>query len=65
MSAPLISVIIPHDNHPANLGRCFTFPAAQTLPRGEVEVIVADNNSRFELEEVRRVEDPPSTQLLQ
>jgi hypothetical protein len=32
-----------------------TILAAQTLPRGAFEVIVADNNSRFGLEEVRRV----------
>ena len=55
MSAPLISVIIPHYNDLANLERCLTFLSAQTLPKGQFEVIVADNNSRCGIEEVRRV----------
>jgi GT2 family glycosyltransferase len=41
MSAPLVSAIIPHYNDLANLERCLTFLAAQTLPKGEFEVIVA------------------------
>ena len=55
MSGPLISVIIPHYNDLANLKRCSTFLAAQTLPKEQFEVIVADNNSRCGIEEVRRV----------
>ena len=55
MSAPLISVIIPHYNDLANLERCLMFLSAQTLPEGQFEVIVADNNSRCGIEEVRRV----------
>ena len=55
MSAPLISVIIPHYNDLANLERCLTFLAAQTLPKGQFEIVVADNNSRCGIEEVRRV----------
>jgi glycosyltransferase involved in cell wall biosynthesis len=55
MSAPLVSVIIPHYNDLANLERCLTFLAAQTLPKGQFEVIVADNNSHCGIDEVRRV----------
>ena len=55
MSAPLVSVIVPHYNDLANLERCLTFLAAQTLPKGKFEVIVADNNSRCGIDEVRRV----------
>jgi glycosyltransferase involved in cell wall biosynthesis len=55
MSAPLISVIIPHYNDLANLERCLMFLSAQTLPEGQFEVIVADNNSRCGIEEVKRV----------
>jgi glycosyltransferase involved in cell wall biosynthesis len=55
MTAPLVSVIIPHYNDLANLERCLTFLAAQTLRKGQFEVIVAENNSRCGIEEVRRV----------
>jgi glycosyltransferase involved in cell wall biosynthesis len=55
MSAPLISVIIPHYNDLSNLERCLMFLSAQTLPEGQFEVVVADNNSRCGIEEVRRV----------
>jgi cellulose synthase/poly-beta-1,6-N-acetylglucosamine synthase-like glycosyltransferase len=51
VSAPLISVIIPHHDDLANLERCLTFLAAQTLPQAQFEVIVADNNSRCGIEE--------------
>ena len=53
--APLISVIIPHYNDLINLERCMTLLAAQTLQRGQFEVVVADNNSRCGLKEVERV----------
>jgi glycosyltransferase involved in cell wall biosynthesis len=52
---PLISVIIPHYDDLANLERCMRLLAAQTLPRGQFEVVVADNNSRCGLKEVKRV----------
>ncbi len=52
---PLISVIIPHYNDLANLESCMRLFAAQTLPRGQFEVVVADNNSRCGLKEVERV----------
>jgi len=55
MSAPLVSVIIPHYNDLANLERCLRFLAAQTLPKGQFEIVVADNNSRCGIDEVRRV----------
>ena len=52
---PLVSVIIPHYNDLANLDRCMRSLMAQTLPRNQFEVVVADNNSRCGLEEVERV----------
>jgi glycosyltransferase involved in cell wall biosynthesis len=53
--APSVSVIIPHYNDLANLERCMSLLAAQTLPRDEFEVVVADNNSRCGIDEVQRV----------
>jgi glycosyltransferase involved in cell wall biosynthesis len=53
--SPLISVVIPHYNDLANLERCMRLLAAQTLPRRQFEVVVADNNSRCGLMEVERV----------
>jgi GT2 family glycosyltransferase len=50
-----VSVIMPHYNDLANLERCIAMLAAQTLPKGQFEVVVADNNSRCGLDEVRRV----------
>ncbi|RBP13770.1 hypothetical protein DFR50_11132 [Roseiarcus fermentans] len=52
---PAVSVIIPHYNDLKNLERCIGLLAAQTLPRDQFEVVVADNNSRCGLEAVRRV----------
>ena len=52
---PLMSVIIPHYNDLANLDRCMRLLMAQTLPRSQFEVVVADNNSHCGLEEVERV----------
>ena len=48
-------MIIPHYNDLANLGRCMRLLAAQTLPRRQFEIVVADNNSRCGLDEVQRV----------
>ena len=53
--APLVSVIIPHYNDLASLQRCMGLLAAQTLPRSQFEVVVADNNSGCGLNEVKRV----------
>ena len=50
-----VSVIIPHYNDLANLERCIAMLAAQTLPRSQFEIVVADNNSLCGLDEVRRV----------
>lgn len=52
---PVVSVIIPHYNDLVNLERCLRLLKAQTLPRGEFEVIVADNNSSCGLDAVRGV----------
>ena len=54
-AAPVVSVIIPHYNDLANLERCMRLLDAQTLPRSQFEVVVADNNSRCGLKEVERV----------
>ena len=50
-----ISVIIPHYNDLENLGRCMVLLKEQTLPPDNFEVVVADNNSRCGIEEVKRV----------
>ena len=52
---PLVSVIIPHRNDLMNLERCLRLLKAQTLPLGEFEVVVADNNSSCGLDAVRSV----------
>jgi GT2 family glycosyltransferase len=52
---PAVSVIMPHYDDLANLGRCIAMLAAQTLPRDQFEIVVADNNSHCGLDEVRRV----------
>ncbi len=52
---PAVSVILPHYNDLQNLERCIAMLAVQTLPRRHYEIVVADNNSRCGLDEVRRV----------
>jgi len=52
---PLVSVIIPHYNDLANLERCIRLLEAQTLPRSQFEIMVADNNSRCGVKEVERL----------
>jgi glycosyltransferase involved in cell wall biosynthesis len=42
---PRLSVIVPHYNDLDGLARCLDCLERQTLPRGQFEVIVADNNS--------------------
>ncbi len=55
-ASPLaVSVIMPHYNDLANLERCIALLAKQTLPRDQFEIVVADNNSRCGLDEVKRV----------
>lgn len=53
--APLVSVIIPHYNDLDNLKRCIDLLAAQTVPRSQFEIVVADNNSSCGLNEVAGV----------
>ena len=48
------STAAPNGDAP-KIDRCLTFLAAQTLPKGQFEVIVADNNSHCGIDEVRRV----------
>jgi glycosyltransferase involved in cell wall biosynthesis len=43
--APALSVIIPHYDDLANLRACLGLLAAQSAPREDFEIIVADNNS--------------------
>ncbi len=53
--APVLSVIIPHYNDLANLEVCLGLLAAQSAPREDFEIIVADNNSACGLEAVKEV----------
>ena len=50
--APLVSVIIPAYEAPADLRRCLEALERQTWPADRYEVIVADNGSRADLAEV-------------
>jgi cellulose synthase/poly-beta-1,6-N-acetylglucosamine synthase-like glycosyltransferase len=51
---PRVSVIIPHYNDLENLKRCMNLLGEETLPPDDFEVIVADNNSRCGIDEVKR-----------
>lgn len=51
----LVSVVIPHFNDLNNLQRCLFLLTKQTLPTGQFEVIVADNNSKCGLAAVKRI----------
>ena len=42
---PLVSVIVPHYHDLSGLGRCLDALEAQTLPRDQFEIVVADNAS--------------------
>jgi glycosyltransferase involved in cell wall biosynthesis len=44
-TGPMVSVIIPHYRDLKALDKCLDTLSRQTLPRGEFEIIVADNNS--------------------
>jgi GT2 family glycosyltransferase len=61
---PDVSVVIPHFDDLANLDRCLGLLAAQTLPRGRFEIIVADNNSRCGLDAVRHASAGRATVIL-
>src|ERR1700694_11206 len=54
-SLPLVSVIIPHYNDVDQLKHCLTRLRRQTLSSERFEVIVADNNSKGGVREVRRI----------
>ncbi|MEO8723322.1 MAG: glycosyltransferase [Sphingobium sp.] len=45
MADPLVSVIVPHYQDLAGLNRCLASLCAQSYPRDNCELIVADNNS--------------------
>lgn len=50
-----VSVVIPHYNDLAALGVCLAALRRQTWPQSQMEIIVADNNSRCGLDAVRDV----------
>lgn len=50
---PRVSVVIPHLNTPDLLDRCLASVAAQSLDRGDFEIIVVDNGSTVPLAAVR------------
>ena len=54
MPAPRVSVIVPHYNDPAGLDLCLRSLTAQTLPREEFEIIIADNASPQGAEAIER-----------
>jgi glycosyltransferase involved in cell wall biosynthesis len=49
LTTPFVSVIIPHYNDLQNLRRCIETLRAQTWSHHQIEIIVADNNSREEI----------------
>ena len=53
ISAPRISVIIPHLNTPDLLARCLGSIVSQKLDHGTYEVIVVDNGSRVSIDGVK------------
>lgn len=55
MSNPLISVVIPAYNEAKNIQKCLRSIKAQDYP-GEVEIIVADNNSSDDTAAIARAE---------
>jgi glycosyltransferase involved in cell wall biosynthesis len=55
---PLVSVIIPHYNDLENLRACCLSLAAQTIPRNQFEIVVADNNSTYGMSDLRNACDP-------
>ena len=53
--APRVSVVVPHYNDLERLDRCLAALSAQTMPRDQYEIIVADNNSPVGLAAVEAV----------
>jgi glycosyltransferase involved in cell wall biosynthesis len=62
ISAPTVSIIIPHLNQPDGLDACLASLDAQTLDRSLFEVIVVDNGSDFIPEDI--IARHPGTRLL-
>jgi glycosyltransferase involved in cell wall biosynthesis len=54
-AGPKVSVVVPHFNDLANLRTCLHLLKAQTLPAGDFEIIVADNDSACGIDAVRAV----------
>ncbi len=54
MSAPTVSVIVPHYNDLESLDICLAALAGQTYPFSEMEIIVADNASSVGLKAVQQ-----------
>jgi glycosyltransferase involved in cell wall biosynthesis len=52
---PSVSVVIPHYNDLGGLGRCYVRLQAQTWPKDDLEIVVADNNSTCGMDAVRSV----------
>ena len=55
MTVPAASVIVPHYNDLAALDACLRALEAQTYPRGQFEIVVADNHSPCGIDAVREV----------
>ena len=55
MTVPAASVIVPHYNDLAALDACLRALEAQTYPRGQFEIVVADNHSPCGIDAVREI----------
>ncbi|MEQ1929094.1 MAG: glycosyltransferase [Parvularculaceae bacterium] len=64
MTAPDVSVIIPHFNQPAALAICLHSLTRQTFARGALEVIVADNGSDDQAALSKALEAFPKARLV-
>ncbi len=63
LSAPLVSVIIPHLNQVDAALRCLTSIASQSYPANHIEVILVDNGSQVALDPI--VAQFPTVRLLE
>jgi len=55
VTVPAASVIVPHYNDLAALDACLRALEAQTYPRGQFEIVVADNHSPCGIDAVREI----------
>jgi len=55
VTVPAASIIVPHYNDLAALDACLRALEAQTYPRGQFEIVVADNHSPCGIDAVREV----------